>query len=128
MTAQTNDPLDPLTRCDNCGAENPRTRLVWPIPDVHERVGTGEPMPAGECPDCGALAHLVPQTLDRIGRIDRALHDYTHRASARCGAELVDFLTDLRHWCAATGADLSFIAQVSQLHFNAERARAERDQ
>ena len=29
------------------------------IPDIFERVDAGETMPAGECPECGALAHLV---------------------------------------------------------------------
>ena len=29
------------------------------IADIHQRVGPGETMPAGECPECGCLAHLV---------------------------------------------------------------------
>ncbi len=28
------------------------------IQDIYERVEAGETMPAGECPSCGALAHL----------------------------------------------------------------------
>lgn len=29
-----------------------------PIKHLHERVAPGEPMPAGECPECGALASI----------------------------------------------------------------------
>ena len=45
--------------CDNCvwtgvGAE------LKPIVDIEERVFAGEKVPAGECPDCGCLAHIMP--------------------------------------------------------------------
>lgn len=30
-----------------------------PIQHISERVGAGEIMPAGECPECGAVAHLI---------------------------------------------------------------------
>jgi hypothetical protein len=42
------------SRCQNC-------RRIWNpdelkhIKDIFERVDPGEPMPSGECPDCGAL-------------------------------------------------------------------------
>lgn len=29
------------------------------ITDLSERVAPGEPMPAGECPECGALAYYL---------------------------------------------------------------------
>ncbi len=29
-----------------------------PIRDIYQRVEPGEPMPAGECPECGALVHV----------------------------------------------------------------------
>lgn len=41
--------------CQNCGER-------WHEEDlnpVKERVAPGEPMPAGECPDCGAVCHEV---------------------------------------------------------------------
>ena len=44
--------------CGNCdwrGTEDDCNE----IEDLHQRVGPGETMPAGECPECGALAHLV---------------------------------------------------------------------
>ena len=43
-------------QCENC-------RKLWmeaqlkPVKDVTERVDPGEVMPAGECPDCGAVCH-----------------------------------------------------------------------
>lgn len=42
--------------CQNCDWKGPKEALRS-ISDVFERVGPGEEMPAGECPDCGALAH-----------------------------------------------------------------------
>jgi len=48
----------PYAQCGNCQA-------IWreddldPALDLHLRVDPGEEMPAGECPACGALAHLL---------------------------------------------------------------------
>ena len=44
-----------IYRCEDCGAEIESGRLIWPITDVSEKVLPGEIMPAGECPECGAL-------------------------------------------------------------------------
>ncbi len=43
--------------CDWRGSEE----LLDPIEDIFLRVSPGEPMPAGQCPDCGALAHLASE-------------------------------------------------------------------
>lgn len=46
------------SECQNCGR-------VWgeddlrPVRDLLERVGAGEPMPSGECPDCGSLCQPI---------------------------------------------------------------------
>lgn len=44
--------------CDNCGWEG-----KWPqcemIADIQERINAGCATPAGECPECGALAYLT---------------------------------------------------------------------
>lgn len=48
------------TRCQDCNQ-------IWltadlddgDIPHLYERVGPGEPMPDGECPDCGALCQPI---------------------------------------------------------------------
>jgi hypothetical protein len=49
-----------LTRCDNCGTERfdrdlRKARRLW------ERLEPGGEVPAGECPDCGALCCLVEE-------------------------------------------------------------------
>ena len=41
--------------CPGCGVRLDTEGLIWPIPDLAERVLPGEVMPAGECPDCGEL-------------------------------------------------------------------------
>ena len=47
-----------MSRCENCGR-------VWKddelkeVKDVFVRVLPGEPMPSGECPECGAVCHPV---------------------------------------------------------------------
>ena len=46
--------------CQNCGSEWAEDELEDLI-DITERVAPGEPMPAGQCPDCGALCHEVEE-------------------------------------------------------------------
>lgn len=47
-----------LHQCQNCDAIHPECALA-PIQDLGQRVEPGEPMPSGECPDCGALCQPV---------------------------------------------------------------------
>jgi hypothetical protein len=54
----TEDPDTDLCRCANCDWEGPMSQ-TRPIRRLGERVEPGEEMPAGECPQCGALAHLA---------------------------------------------------------------------
>lgn len=45
-------------KCCNCNMTLTRESQVrFEIQDIHERVAPGEPMPAGECRECGALVH-----------------------------------------------------------------------
>jgi hypothetical protein len=50
----------PRYQCQNC-------EMVWteaalkPVQDVLERVSPGEVMPAGECPECGAVCHELDE-------------------------------------------------------------------
>ena len=44
-----------LSRCQDCQKTWSDFELVTPIPDIFERVAPGEPMPSGECPNCGSL-------------------------------------------------------------------------
>jgi hypothetical protein len=49
-----------LTECQNCGVAREEDQL-HEVRDIFQRVAAGEPMPAGECPDCGAICHLIKQ-------------------------------------------------------------------
>ena len=52
----------PAVACENCewtGDESEMTKRFPCIDDLHKRVHPGEVVPAGECPKCGALAHLT---------------------------------------------------------------------
>lgn len=44
--------------CGNCEFGTNNDSRLRPIKDIFQRVAPGEPMPAGECPNCGALVHL----------------------------------------------------------------------
>lgn len=46
-------------QCQNCLKVWNESKLKLEIPDLQERVLSGEPMPAGECPECGALCHQL---------------------------------------------------------------------
>lgn len=45
-----------MCTCLNCDWHGPDT-ATNEIKDIMQRVAPGEPMPVGECPDCGALVH-----------------------------------------------------------------------
>jgi len=57
---------DPEARvaCSNCEWTGTEAECR-DIADIHQRVGPGETMPAGECPECGCLAHIAEK--DRRG-------------------------------------------------------------
>ena len=46
--------------CDDCDWTGTEADLTWPPPDLHLRLDPGGTVPAGECPECGVLAYLVP--------------------------------------------------------------------
>jgi predicted RNA-binding Zn-ribbon protein involved in translation (DUF1610 family) len=48
----------PVFECQNCEWTGPEEMLgSLPMQGIFERVAPGEPFPAGECPECGALCH-----------------------------------------------------------------------
>lgn len=49
-------PLDAHFECDNCGRFWAQHDLK-DSPDLYERMDPGGPMPAGDCPDCGAFCY-----------------------------------------------------------------------
>lgn len=51
--------MKPTHYCQNCDWRGTESQLD-DIQDLHQRVDPGEPMPAGECPECGALCHEIP--------------------------------------------------------------------
>jgi hypothetical protein len=53
-----------LYECQNCGARWSEDQLNI-LEDTHERVAPGEPMPAGECPECCAVCHEVEEADDQ---------------------------------------------------------------
>ena len=44
-----------IYECPGCGARLDSGSLVYPVPEVEEKILPGERMPAGECPECGEL-------------------------------------------------------------------------
>ena len=44
--------------CDNCGWEGVGSELDM-VTDIEERIDPGGVVPAGQCPECSALAYLV---------------------------------------------------------------------
>lgn len=56
-----------MVRCDNCGKawREDQLRRVFPdIPDLLQRIEPGGTVPAGECPDCGALVYELGGALE----------------------------------------------------------------
>lgn len=52
------DLSEPWASCQSCDWEGPIDELDQ-IKDFGQRVAAGETCPAGECPECGCLAHLT---------------------------------------------------------------------
>ena len=44
--------------CQNCPFTTTDRDQLRTVADIHQRVEPGEPMPAGECTECGALCHV----------------------------------------------------------------------
>ena len=44
--------------CENCDWSG---ETVEPLRHADQRVAPGEPMPAGECPECGACCHELEE-------------------------------------------------------------------
>ncbi len=54
---------DAKVKCDDCDWTGVGLDLDL-IADIHLRVAPGEPYPAGECPECGCLCHLVQEEIN----------------------------------------------------------------
>lgn len=57
--------MDPYAECQNCARTVDKALAdkleERGIPHLYERVAPGEVMPVCECPDCGALMHLITE-------------------------------------------------------------------
>ncbi len=82
--------------CQNCGWRGAEERLE-PIEDIFQRVDPGEPMPAGECPECGALCHEIDEatppkavTADALYGVLNAVRVILHltKSKTECMAQL----------------------------------------
>jgi len=90
-------PSDDKARCDDC-------RRIWPVGELvepkrlSERLDPGGTVPAGECPECSALAYLLDDPLDKlaaeIGYSDGADDDETGGVDA-----LIDYKNALEDRC-----------------------------
>lgn len=69
----------PVAKCENCGdwTGNPEdVGGLAGVRDLLQRVEPGEPMPACECPECGALCHLEQDDAEKLlAVIDSACND-----------------------------------------------------
>lgn len=82
--------------CGNCGKvwdEEELTRVFPDIPDLAERIAPGEPVPSGECPECGALVHAVRETfMCRVcGQVVKAADIREHLIEHNPNAEGMDW-------------------------------------
>jgi hypothetical protein len=56
-TARQHYNAETAFKCENC-LKTMEEDVLDEITNLRQRVAIGEPMPAGECPSCGALVHL----------------------------------------------------------------------
>lgn len=64
--------MTPFATCQYCGWTGPADRCA-PLENAWERVQPGDPMPAGECPECSASAMLDEKRHDPAIRIETTL-------------------------------------------------------
>lgn len=63
--------------CDNCEWKGP-AELLEPIHDIEQRLDPGGTVPAGECPECGALAYIVKELTREQKLVEFATLVLTH--------------------------------------------------
>ena len=87
--------------CGNCGRvwdEADLAQIFPDIPNLTERIAPGEPVPFGECPECGALVHAVRETFmcQVCGKVVKAEDIREHLIEHNPNAEGMDW-EDIRN-------------------------------
>jgi len=57
-----------IVTCDDCGHVC-KAEECGPIKDPGQRLCTGDPCPAGECPECGSLSYAPTRIKARVSRL-----------------------------------------------------------
>lgn len=118
VTPDGTDTLD-YSACQNCDWRGP-TVDTREIKDLHQRVDPGEPMPSGECPECGALCQPTDDdgTTQPICVVVDCTADVRETWFGDAPAHLED--DELHEWCDE---------QLSRgdLHFDEQDVTGERD-
>ena len=107
--------------CDNCNWTGTIADILCDLehtPNLCERLDVGGEMPVGECPECGALAYLVPTTFSVL----------LSRPDYISGGDLDTFFTSVKadnptdavaharaEACAADGTNLDCILDYAVL-------------
>ena len=118
------------TTCDDCGKTWPESKLRE-VKHITQRVDIGGPMPAGECPECGALCYEEDAPYDPdTGRTNENRADDAYRTMlvwrqrtgrAECWEEDIrDLIADLLHLSVQYGLDPEHECQMALTHFAAE--------
>jgi hypothetical protein len=93
-------PLERRVACANCEWTGTESRLRE-ISDFWGRVDVGGEMPAGECPDCQALAYLIEEDNPYLNQAQQPRQ--THASTLHALHTLYGLLADLVEWDARMG-------------------------
>ncbi len=112
---------DRLCECGNCDWTGYESEIDEEIVDFWSRVSPGETMPMGDCPECGALCHLVCEPAPVAPAADNAAELNDLREFIRTAARLVK---DQEVMADGTEFDMANDDAVETLHRLIEDARA----
>lgn len=75
--------------CGDCG-DTCRAIECGPIRDPSERLCSGDPLPAGECPNCGSLAYVTPfESREDLGDYENRVRALESEGMTRSDAQAV---------------------------------------
>ncbi len=104
-----------LFECSDCGKiiKDDKLKVRFPnIPNLVERIHPGEPVPFGECPKCGALAHqasAIPGKAAYVsivdGKFEVTVDGRTRSFSKRKPSLLSDDVEEVRQFLVFSRAE-----------------------